>query len=135
MRLSQESFYAIAAVAGLATLGPAPVLLRDLARHCDIPGEFLAKIAQRLVRGGILVSSRRHPRGYALAAPAESLTLRDVVHVTEGADLFGRCFFSARRCNAQPRCQLHELGATLRAEIESRLALTTVADIAAHATR
>jgi Rrf2 family protein len=135
MRFSQESFYGIAVLTALAERDRGrPVPLEDLAEACDIPRTFLAKILQKLVRGGVVVSSRGRQRGYALAEDPETITLKDVLEITEGADLFRRCFFSSRPCKADPlRCPLHQLGESLRAEVVARLSALTIAALAAGA--
>ena len=68
MKLGRQSLYAID---GLLVLAAKPVgtvmLLRDIARSRHVPESFLAKIFQKLTRGGLVVSSRGAVRGYALA--------------------------------------------------------------------
>lgn len=135
MRFSQETFYGITVMTALAVRDrnrPAP--LCDLAAACDIPRTFLAKILQKLVRGGVVVSSRGRQRGYALAADPGAITLKTVLEVIEGADLFHRCFFSSRRCEGGGvQCPLHGLGETLRGEVVARLNDLTIAGLVADA--
>lgn len=54
MKFSQESFYGIEVMSALAQRDPAqPVLLQELAGSRGLPRNFLAKILQKLVRGGL----------------------------------------------------------------------------------
>lgn len=135
MRFSQETFYGIAVMTALAERDRRhPVPLGDLAAACDIPRTFLAKILQKLVRGGVVVSSRGRQRGYALAADPGAITLKTLLEVIEGADLFRRCFFSSRPCEGGGlRCPLHSLGETLRDEVVARLSELTITDLVADA--
>lgn len=133
MTFSQESLYGIAVMTALAGRDRSqPVPLQTLASACDIPRTFLAKILQKLARGGVVASSRGRQRGYSLAAEPATITVKDVLEITEGADLSRRCFFTSRPCKADMgRCPLHELGESLRADLVSRLAALTIADLVA----
>ncbi len=131
MRLSQESFYGIQVMVALARHGPArPVGLQELASARSLPQNFLAKILQKLARGGLVVSSRGRRRGYALTAPPEQITLREVLEVTEGPERFRGCLFWPRRCSEESPCLLHDVGCATRARLQERLKTLTLADIA-----
>lgn len=115
----------------LAKHDPArPVGLQELASTRRLPQNFLAKILQKLARGGLVVSSRGHRRGYALTAPPGQITLREVLEVTEGPERFRGCLFWPRRCNEESPCLLHDVGVATRAGLEERLKTLTLADIA-----
>ena len=127
---SQESFYGMAVMVALARHEPArPAGIEEIASAQDLPRSFVAKILQKLVRGGLVTSSRGRQRGYTLAVPAERITVRDILEVTEGADFFHRCMFR-RRCGDEPTCFLHGIGAATRADLEARLKSLILADLA-----
>lgn len=137
MRFSQESFYGIAVMVVLACLEPArPAGIEEIASAEDLPRSFVAKILQKLVRGGLVTSSRGRRRGYVLAVPPDRITAGDILKVTEGTDLFHHCLFRPRRCDGSPACFLHDVGVAVRDELETRLGRLTLADLArAHAAR
>ncbi len=132
MRFSQESYYGMQVMVELARHGSdRPVGLHELATAGSLPQNFLAKILQKLARGGLVVSSRGHQRGYALTAPPGQITLRKLLEVTEGPERFHGCLFWPRRCNEESPCLLHDVGAAIRAGLEEQLQTLTLADIAA----
>lgn len=131
MRASQESFYGIQVMWALARRDPAqPALLEELAASRGLPRNFLAKILQKLVRGGLITSYRGHQRGYALAVAPERITVKEILLITEGPELFDHCFFRARRCFRNSTCPLHTAALSARTELEARLRALTLADLA-----
>lgn len=131
MKFSQESFYGIEVMSALAQRDPAqPVLLQELAGSRGLPRNFLAKILQKLVRGGLVTSHRGRQRGYALAVAPEQITVKEILLITEGPELFGHCFFRARRCLGKSACPLHTVALSARTELEARLRALTLAELA-----
>jgi Rrf2 family protein len=130
MRFSQESFYGVAVMVALARHAPTrPAGVEEIASAQDLPRSFVAKILQKLVRGGLVISSRGRQRGYALALPSERITARDILEITEGTDFLRRCMFR-KRCPGEAACFLHGLGLGLRADLSARLQAATLADMA-----
>src|SRR5438034_11702155 len=77
LRLSKKADYALIAMKHLALRGGrAPAgssSAREIAELYDIPIELMAKVLQRLVRGGLLASHQGTPGGEQLARiPAQS---------------------------------------------------------------
>jgi Rrf2 family protein len=62
----------------------------DLAALYDLPPSYFAKALQALSAAGIVASSRGHAGGYALARPADEITMLDVVDAVDGEPTF-RC--------------------------------------------
>jgi DNA-binding IscR family transcriptional regulator len=62
LRLSKKADYALMAMKHLAQKPGAPsTSAREIAEQYDIPIELLAKVLQRLVRTGLLVSTQAAP--------------------------------------------------------------------------
>jgi len=82
MKLGRQSAYAID---GLLVLTAKPfgtvMLLRDIARSRNVAESFLAKIFQKLTRGGLVVSSRGAIRGYALARKSKDIKTKDIFKI------------------------------------------------------
>ena len=132
MKLGKESAYAID---GLLVLAAAPfgtvMLLRDIARSRNMPVSFLAKIFQKLTRGGLVVSSRGAVRGYALARKPKDITAKEIFVAVEGADLFDRCIFWSDRCADSNPCPMHSRWKKVRERaIGELMDRTTLADLA-----
>ncbi len=98
MKLSRESRYALTALTHLAQRPPGSVLKsRQIAAATQVPPAFLSKILNKLARGGIPNSARGG--GYALARPADEITVREALVAVEGSDLFERCIFWRHECS------------------------------------
>lgn len=104
MKLGRESAYAIEGLLALATKPfGTTMLLRDIASS-RLPQTFLAKIFQKLVRNGLVLSSRGAIRGYALARQPKEIKMRKIILAVEGSDVFDRCIFWSQRCvDSDPR--------------------------------
>lgn len=108
-----------------------------LAEYHGVPGPYLAKSLQALMRAGIVASSPGRRGGYRLARPASAISLLDVVDAIEGERAFFRCTEIRRRGPAavagranSPAC--HIAAAMWRAEERWReeLAAVNVEEIA-----
>jgi Rrf2 family protein len=86
MIFSNATEYAIRGLAELACRSHGdgrPVMLDQLVEGTDIPRDFLAKIFQRLVRGGILTSTKGRGGGFSLARPDHEITNMQNVECVE----------------------------------------------------
>ncbi len=60
------------------------VLASEIAKEFDIPLEYLLKIMNQLVRGGILRSKRGPKGGFCMAKPASQINLFEIIEAVEG---------------------------------------------------
>ena len=56
---------------------------KELAREYDLPYELLAKVLQKLTRGGIIRSLQGVRGGYALARRPDELTVASIIRIIE----------------------------------------------------
>jgi Rrf2 family protein len=85
MYVSARTDYAVRAMLTIASEHPGLVKAATLAAAQDIPLSFLQGILLDLRRAGLLHSHRGVDGGYALARPAEDITVGDVVRAVGGA--------------------------------------------------
>ena len=131
MIFSGATEYAIRAASELAALDPdGPILLDDLVRGTGLPRDFVAKIFQKLVRGGVLRSAKGRGGGFSFARPTHEVTLMEVVQAIEGPQVFDRCVVGLDRCNDQVPCPQHDLYKPIRQRLKDYLTTTTMADLA-----
>src|SRR3954469_1906745 len=83
--VSARTDYAVRAMLAVAADHPRLVKAATLAGAQDIPLSFLQGILLDLRRAGLLHSHRGVDGGYALARPAEDITVGDVVRAVGGA--------------------------------------------------
>lgn len=128
---SRQCEYAIQAVTFLA-LKPAEARtsIKDLSRRIRIPHHFLAKILQRLVYKGLLVSQKGPNGGFALARPPKEITLFDVVAAIDGVDFTTQCVLGFPDCSGKNPCAVHEMWGEMRDELKAVLASKNIAQMA-----
>ncbi|GAA2547674.1 RrF2 family transcriptional regulator [Winogradskya consettensis] len=85
MYVSARTDYAVRAMLAIAADDHTLVKAATLAAAQDIPLSFLQGILLDLRRAGLLHSHRGVDGGYALARPAEDITVGDVVRAVGGA--------------------------------------------------
>lgn len=107
------------------------VMLDDLVSGTDLPRDFLAKIFQKLVHGGVLKSTKGRGGGFWLARPPHEITLMDIVVAVEGAGVMDRCVVGLAECNDEVPCAQHDLYKPIRQRLKDYLSTTTLADLAA----
>ncbi len=132
MIFSSSTEYAIRGLSELASRGPeGPIMLDDLVQGTDLPRDFLAKVFQKLVHGGLLRSAKGRGGGFSLGRPAHEITLMNVVEAIDGPQVFDRCVVGLERCNDHMPCPQHDLYKPIRQRLKDYLLTTTLADLAA----
>ncbi|MDR7415457.1 MAG: Rrf2 family transcriptional regulator [Armatimonadota bacterium] len=127
MRLTRETEYALRALRYLAGLsGGETAPASRVAEACGLPREFLSKTLRRLVRAGLLRSSRGRSRGYALTRSPREISVREVLEAVEGPDYFRRCVFWDSRCSEDRPCVLHGVWADVRPRLMEALGWLTL---------
>jgi Rrf2 family protein len=123
--------YAIRAMTYVAGYEPGTRLLaRDISAHEKIPGPFLGKIFQTLVRAGLLKSSKGPGGGFSLARDPESISLYDIYRSIDGTTYLDACAVGLARCSDEVPCPLHERWKPIRERIRNYLEATSLADMA-----
>lgn len=84
MKITKASDYAIKALAYMAQDPNKKYLRHKLAKDCDIPDYFLARILQGLAKAGLLQSERGATGGFFLCRHPKDITLLDVIIAVDG---------------------------------------------------
>jgi Rrf2 family protein len=82
--VTSKSRYAVVAMAELARSGDRPVPIASVAERRGMPVQFLVQLFSTLRRSGLLESYRGTKGGYALARPADEITVLEVVQALDG---------------------------------------------------
>ncbi len=115
LQLTRGGEYAVRAMTYLARFPEGHVAsLHDIGQAQEIPESFLAKILQILVHAGLAVSQRGAHGGFALARPAEQITMRDVIEAVDGPISVNLCTLDPEECERSGNCEVHK--AWLRAQ-------------------
>jgi Rrf2 family protein len=84
MHVSAKSDYAVRAAIELAAAADGPVKGERIAEAQQIPIKFLENILSDLRHAGYVQSQRGAEGGYWLAAPADTITLADIIRAVDG---------------------------------------------------
>lgn len=113
---------------------------RDLAELQGVPAATLAKIMPKLEKAGIVASRNGIAGGYALARPADKISVLDVIDAIEGGRRLFDCKEIRRGCalfgGAPPSwavsgvCGIHAVMLRAEKRMRAELACTTLADLA-----
>lgn len=130
MILSKSCIYGIqAAIAVAAEGGTDYVPIHKLAERLDISFHFLTKVLQQFTHAGIFNSYRGPRGGVALAKPATSISLYDMVATIDGTDIFTECMLGLPGCGIAPPCPAHEQWNAMRTQLASLAKSLTLADL------
>src|SRR6188508_1242202 len=110
LRLSKKADYALIAMKHLANkdTGPTSACAREIAEQYDIPIELMAKVLQRLVRTGLLVSTQGTRGGYTLSRPSASISVADVIEAIDGPFTVTACSSDKHDCDQYSKCSIRD---------------------------
>jgi len=132
LRLSKKADYALIAMTHLALHSDRGASsAREIAEQYDIPIELLAKVLQRLVRRGLLVSHHGTRGGYRLARQAGLVSVADVIQAIDGPVTITACSTEDGRCEQYSRCNVRDPLWRVRERILAALGGCTIAELAA----
>ncbi len=136
--LSMKAKYALRALCALARPGVGLLPARAVAAEANVPEKFLESILVDLRNAGLLQSRRGLLGGHALARPAESIMIGDVIRTIDGPIAPLRCAsLSAYRpcddCADPERCALRDLMAEVRVAMCEVLDRRSLAEFAERA--
>ncbi len=127
--LSAPSQYALKALAYIAVHGDGPVYSQEIADATGIPANYLSKVLHTLVKRGLVRSVRGRGGGFWLAAPAERITLYDVVSVFEDMDFPKDCLLGQHFCSDDAPCAAHAAWKPISDQIARFFKTSTLADL------
>ena len=131
LRLSKKADYALMAMKHLAQKSGAPsTSAREIAEQYDIPIELMAKVLQRLVRTGLLVSTQGTRGGYTLSRPSASISVADVIQAIDGPFTVTACSTENSDCEQYSKCSIRDPLWQIRERIVAALGTVTIAEMA-----
>jgi len=107
---------------------------REIAAKERLPADYVEQILLRLRRSGILKSTRGARGGYALARPADQISVRDVIAASELSTFELHCVshpVEEERCSASQDCSIRPVWIMLQRKIDDVLEGVRLADLLA----
>ena len=132
LRLSKKADYALIAMKHLANkdTGATSSCAREIAENYDIPIELMAKVLQRLVRTGLLVSTQGTRGGYTLSRPSALISVADVVEAIDGPFTVTACSSDKHDCDQYGKCSVRDSLWQIRERIVAALGTVTLSEMA-----
>ena len=134
LRLSKKADYALIAMKHLAVSGDRgsqdSSSAREIAEQYDVPIELMAKVLQRLVRTGLLVSTQGTRGGYALSRPSGDITIADVIQAIDGPFTVTACSTDNNDCDQYSKCSIRDPLWQIKERIVAALDTVTLAQMA-----
>jgi Rrf2 family protein len=136
LRLSKKADYALMAMKHLALRGDrGSSSAREIAEQYGIPIELMAKVLQRLVRGGLLASQQGTRGGYQLARGPLKISVADVIEAIDGPVTVTACSTDeGGTCDQFAKCNVRDPLRRVRERIAAALGECTIAELAADVT-
>ncbi len=128
---SRQCEYALQATMYLA-LRPAGQMtsIKELTKKLNIPYHFLGKILQDLTYKGLLNSQKGPTGGFALAMPANDITLFHIIDAIDGNDFMNKCVMGFPECSGKNPCAVHDKWGGLRDGVYNMLVSKNIAQMA-----
>ncbi len=92
--------------------------LSEIAEDLDLSFPFLGKIAQPLVKKGIIKSFRGPYGGVALAKDPKDISHYDIIIAIEGKSYFENCMLRPVKCGNGKNCPIHDFDAGVRENLK-----------------
>ena len=130
VKLSKKADYGLIAVRHLSQGETGkPSNAKEIARAHGMPVELLAKVLQKLVKQGLLVSHHGAEGGYALAREASSMTAFDVIRAIEGPIFITSCVTVRGECEQAPHCTVREPLSRVNEVLAQALSSVRISDL------
>jgi Rrf2 family protein len=111
-----------------------PITGREIAEVERLPGDYVEQILLRMRRAGIVASTRGAHGGYALARPAERISIRDVIEASEMTTFDLHCLshpVEEERCSSSHNCSIRPVWMLLQQKIDNVLEGVHLSDLLA----
>jgi Rrf2 family protein len=130
LRLSKKADYALMAMKHLATRpDAASSSAREIAEAYDIPIELMAKVLQRLVRRGLLVSHQGTRGGYRLSRATALISVADIIQAIDGPLTVTACSTEEENCDQFSKCSIRDPLWRIKDRIISALSTCSLQEI------
>lgn len=135
MRITTLAEYGVICALHLARrAAEGPITGREIAEVERLPGDYVEQILLRMRRAGLVRSTRGARGGYALARPAEQISIRDVIEASETTTFDLHCVshpVEEERCSASHNCSIRPVWLLLQRRIDDVLEGVRLSDLMA----
>jgi len=129
MKFSRTTEYAFRILSFMAQDESKLYNVDEIFEKLRIPYRYLRKQMTNLTRSGLIVSIQGKNGGYKISRKTEEIKLLEILQAVDPEYLSGKCFFGFDNCALQVPCIMHSQWTTIRTNINTVLAGTTLADV------
>ncbi|QID16159.1 SUF system Fe-S cluster assembly regulator [Nitrogeniibacter mangrovi] len=129
LRLAKLTDYGMVMLTAMAREPRRHFATAALAAGAQVSHATAAKILKTLVRAGVLASMRGAHGGYALARPAEAISLAEVIEALEGPLGVTECAVRSGLCAQEASCAVRGNWLALDRVLRRTLEQTSLADM------
>jgi Rrf2 family protein len=130
LQLTKRTEYGLIALVHMADREGEFVSVSELCQRYPLPRRLLAEVLKDLHRAELVLSQRGAQGGYALAAPADRITLAEVVAALEGAPALTSCRTLSPAmngsCEVEPTCPIRSPIHVIRERLWKLMQVTTL---------
>lgn len=105
------------------------VQLDEIAEKISVPRHFLGNVMKKMVKAGVLYSTKGPYGGFHVNNKTRELTLLNLMEITGEVEDSDACVLRLRKCNSQSPCPMHYQVESLRKKWQQLLASTTIGDL------
>ncbi len=130
LKLTKKADYGLIAVKHLAEAGESgSCSAKDIAEAYGIPQPAMAKILQKLVKSGLLISHQGINGGYVLARAAKNISALEVIKAIDGPLFITSCADEKHGCYQGSKCTVREPLRKVNQSIQQVLGRLSIADM------
>ncbi len=131
LQLTKRTEYGLIALVHMVDRRGDFVSAREISERYHVPRRLLAEVLKDLARAEVVDSQRGATGGYALARPAEEVTVGEVVAALEGAPKLAGCetlepSSAGGECDLEPSCPIRSPLQRIREGIWQQMQRTTL---------
>lgn len=113
----------------LIAMNDKPINVTSITELTNASKHHIAKVMQRLVKAGLLKSTRGPAGGFVLTRNPKDITLLEIYEAIEGKVLLHECPMDCDICPLDNICMLGEVGERVAKEFVNHMNSTTLQDI------
>lgn len=130
LKVSTRVRYGTRALVQIAEARPGrAVPVQSIARVQRLSGKYLEHIVSSLKAAGLIRSVRGTQGGYALARPAKTVRLSEVVRALDGPPVIVECVDAPETCCRHATCPTRDVWVRVREAVDKVLEGTTLEDL------
>jgi Rrf2 family transcriptional regulator, iron-sulfur cluster assembly transcription factor len=101
----------------------------EIAENLCVPRHFISKILKKLVKAGVLCSSKGKTGGFTVNEATKDFMLLRLFEITDGMNTFNKCSLRLQECNTLHPCPMHEQMVRIKQQLEQVLSATSINDL------